>query len=257
MSLDFKLNDMVAIVTGGGKGIGKQIALAYARSGADVVVCGRHLEILEDTAKQIQLEGRRALPVRADVRKTSDIEEIVKITLDKFTKIDILVCNAGINRTGPTLDVSEEDWNDIINTNLKGAFFCCQEVGRHMIQRKKGKIIIISSIMGDWGLGYNAPYCASKGGLVLMTKALALEWASYGINVNSIGPGYVRTDQVQWSLEDPILGPKIESKMPMRVGELEDIEGTAVFLASRASDYINGRTIFVDGAQAVGWMGPE
>jgi NAD(P)-dependent dehydrogenase (short-subunit alcohol dehydrogenase family) len=257
MSLDFSLDSKVAIVTGGGKGIGKAIALAYARSGADVVVCGRHRETLEDTRQAIQAHGHKALAIPADVSKIPDIKNVVSQTLSEFGAVDILVNNAGVNRTGPSLDVTEETWNFIIDTNLKGVFFFCQEVGRHMIERRKGKIINISSIMGDWGLGFNVPYCSSKGGLTLLTKALALEWAPYGIHVNAIGPGYVRTDQVEWSLRDPVLGPRIQAKMPMRVGDVEDIEGAAVFLASDASNYISGRTLFVDGAQAVGWMGPE
>jgi 2-deoxy-D-gluconate 3-dehydrogenase len=257
VSLDFNLTDKVAIVTGSGKGIGKQIAIAYAKSGADLVVCGRHLETLEKTAMEIRRIGRNALVVKTDVRKISEIKELVQKSLDFYKQIDILVNNAGLNQTRATLEVTEEIWDRIINTNLKGAFFCCQEVGRHMLKQNRGKIINISSIMGDWGLGFNVPYCSSKGGLTLLTKALALEWAPQGINVNAIGPGYVLTDQVSWSLEDPELGPKIRAKMPMRVGTLEDIEGAAVFLGSEASDYINGRTIFVDGAQAVGWMGPE
>ncbi|HZQ05786.1 MAG TPA: glucose 1-dehydrogenase [Anaerolineae bacterium] len=257
MSLDFSLNGKVAIVTGGGKGIGRGIAVAYARCGADVVVCGRHPETLEDAQRQVQALGRKAVAIPADVGKVADIKRVVAQTLDVFGVIDILVNNAGVNRTGPTLEVTEETWEWILNTNLKGTFFFCQEVGRHMVERRKGKIINIGSIMGDWGLGFNVPYCSSKGGMNLLTKALALEWAPFGIHVNEIGPGYIRTDQVNWSLQDPQLGPRIHAKMPMRVGEVEDVEGAAVFLASDASNYISGRTLYVDGAQAVGWMGPE
>lgn len=257
MSLDFSLNGKVALVTGGGKGIGKAIAVAYAKCGADVVVSGRHMETLEETRREIETQGRVGLALVADVGKVADIKRVVAHSLEQFGVIDILVNNAGVNRTGPTLEVTEETWDWIINTNLKGTFFCCQEVGRHMVERRKGKIINISSIMGDWGLGFNIPYCSSKGGMNLLTKALALEWAPLGINVNAIGPGYIRTDQVNWSLQDPVLGPRIQGKMPMNVGEVEDIEGAAVFLASEASNYVNGRTLYVDGAQAVGWMGPE
>lgn len=257
MSLDFSLTEKVAIVTGGGKGIGRAIAVAYARSGADVVVCGRHPDMLEETRQAIEAQGRKGLAIAADVGKVADIKLVVARTLTEFGTVDILVNNAGVNRTSPTLEVTEETWDWIIDTNLKGAFFCCQEVGRHMLERRKGKIILISSIMGDWGLGSNVPYCSSKGGMTLLTKALALEWAPFGIQVNAIGPGYIRTDQVDWLLRDPVLGPRIQAKMPMRIGEVEDIEGAAVFLASPASNYISGRTLFVDGAQAVGWMGPE
>lgn len=257
MSLDFSLNGKVALVTGGGKGIGKAIAIAYARCGADVIVCGRHSDTLEETRREIEAQGRKGLALEADVAKVADIKRVVARSLAEFGAIDILVNNAGVNRTGPTLEVTEETWDWIINTNLKGTFFCCQEVGRQMVERRKGKIINISSIMGDWGLGFNVPYCSSKGGMNLLTKALALEWAPLGINVNAIGPGYIRTDQVNWSLQDPTLGPRIQGKMPMYVGEVEDIEGAAVFLASAASNYVNGRTLYVDGAQAVGWMGPE
>jgi 2-deoxy-D-gluconate 3-dehydrogenase len=257
MSIDFSLEGKVAIVTGGGSGIGRHIAVTYARAGADVVVCGRRLSQLEDTVEEIRVEGRRGLAIQTDVRRPGEIAAMVRSALTEFGVIDILVCNAGINKTSPTLDVTEETWDAILDTNLKGVFFCCQEVGRHMLPRKSGKIIIISSIQGDWGQGFNVAYCASKGGVNMLTRALALEWAPHGINVNALGPGYVKTEMVKWSLEDPIKGPKIRGKMPMRVGEVEDMEGTAVFLASEASDYVNGRVIYVDGAQAVGWMGPE
>lgn len=258
MSINFNLNDKIAIITGGGKGIGKQIALAFARSGANVVVCGRNTEALDKTVEAIKELKRCGLGIKTDIQKVSDINSAVEQTINEFGHIDILVNNAGVNRTGPTLEVTEETWDMILDTNLKGMFFFCQAVGSYMIKQKRGKIINIGSIISKIGLGYNVPYSASKGGVHLLTKALALEWAKYNIQVNAIGPGYVLTDQVRWLFEKKDFADKIISKQPTgRAATVEDIEGAAVFLASEASDYINGEMIFVDGASAAGWMGPE
>jgi NAD(P)-dependent dehydrogenase (short-subunit alcohol dehydrogenase family) len=254
----FDLTGCVAIVTGGGKGIGAEAARVLAAAGADVVVGGRHPETLEIVAANIRTLGRRALSIPTDMRSVADVRSLVSQTLHAFGRIDVLVNNAGVNRTGPTLEVTEETWDSILDTNVKGMFFACQAVGPAMITARRGKIINIGSIISAIGLGYNIPYAASKGAVLQLTRSLALEWASHNIQVNAIGPGYVMTDQVRWLFENPEFARKILAKQPSgRIGEVQDLDGAILFLASAASDYLNGQMIFVDGASATGWMGPE
>jgi NAD(P)-dependent dehydrogenase (short-subunit alcohol dehydrogenase family) len=254
----FDLTGCVAIVTGGGKGIGAEAARVLAAAGADVVVGGRHRETLETVAANIRMLGRRALSIPTDMRSVEDVRSLVSQTLHAFGRIDVLVNNAGVNRTGPTLEVTEETWDSILDTNVKGMFFACQAVGPAMIAARRGKIINIGSIISAIGLGYNIPYAASKGAVLQLTRSLALEWASHNIQVNAIGPGYVMTDQVRWLFENPEFARKILAKQPSgRIGEVQDLDGAILFLASAASNYLNGQMIFVDGASATGWMGPE
>ena len=254
----FQLTNCVAIVTGGGKGIGAQAARVLAAAGADVVVGGRHPETLEAVAADVRTLGRRALSIPADMRRVADVRTLVSHTLDTFGRVDVLVNNAGVNRTGPTLEVSEETWDSILDTNVKGMFFACQAVGQAMIPARRGKIINIGSIISAIGLGYNVPYAASKGAVLQLTRSLALEWASHNIQVNAIGPGYIMTDQVRWLFENPDFARKILAKHPGgRVGEVQDLDGAILFLSSAASDHVNGQMLFVDGASAAGWMGPE
>jgi NAD(P)-dependent dehydrogenase (short-subunit alcohol dehydrogenase family) len=254
----FDLADCVAIVTGGGKGIGTRIAQVLAGARADVVVAGRHQETLDAVAASIRAQGGRALPIRTDVQRVAEVRALVARTLEEFGRIDILVNNAGVNRTGPALEVTEETWDWIQDTNVKGMFFACQAVGLHMMARRRGKIINIGSIISSIGLGFNVPYAASKGAVWQLTRSLALEWAPYNIQVNAVGPGYILTDQVRWLFEQPESAERILRKQPSgRAGEVTDLDGIVLFLASAASDYVNGQMIFVDGASAVGWMGPE
>ena len=254
----FDLTGRVAIVTGGGKGIGAQAALVLAAAGADIVVGGRHPETLEAVAANIRKLERRALAIPTDVRRVTDVRALVSQTLDTFGRIDVLINNSGVNRTGPTLEVTEETWDSILDTNVKGMFFACQAVGPTMIAARRGKIINVGSIISAIGLGFNVPYAASKGAVLQLTRSLALEWAPHNIQVNAIGPGYVMTDQVRWLFKDPEFARKIVAKQPSgRVGEVQDLDGAILFLASKASDYVNGQMIFVDGASATGWLGPE
>lgn len=254
----FNFAGKTALITGAGKGIGREIALSFARSGADVVVAGRHRDTLEATCARVKKYGVKSLTVVTDIRRVSDVRALFERAVHVFGGVDILVNNAGVNQTGPTLDVTEETWDRIIDTNVKGMFFACQAAGHLMIPRRYGKIINIGSIISNIGLGLNVPYASSKGAVLQLTKSLGLEWARHGINVNAIGPGYVLTDQVRWLFEDENLKTRILDKQPTgSVGREEDIAQCALFLASDVSSYINGAMIYVDGASAAGWRGPE
>ena len=246
----FSLKEKVAIVTGAGTGIGKGIATAMAESGARVVLAGRTRSRLEETARDIGDSGGEALVVEADVSDRDGREALVTTALDTWQQIDILVNNAGVNVRTPPEDYREEDWDRVLDTNLKGTFFLTQLVARHMIERKYGKIIHISSLSAITGIPLIPAYTAAKGGLASMTYQLAIDWARYNINVNSICPGYIRTPLTR-PVEESERGTYILNRVPAgRWGEPEDIAGTAVFLASPASDFLTGQLIVVDG----GWM---
>ena len=246
----FSLKEKVAIVTGAGTGIGKGIATAMAESGARIVLAGRTRSRLEETARDIGDSGGEALVVEADVADRDGREALVTTALDTWQQIDILVNNAGVNVRTPPEDYREEDWDRVLDTNLKGTFFLTQLVARHMIERKYGKIIHISSLSAITGIPLIPAYTAAKGGLASMTYQLAIDWARYNINVNSICPGYIRTPLTR-PVEESERGTYILNRVPAgRWGEPEDIAGTAVFLASPASDFLTGQLIVVDG----GWM---
>jgi len=244
----------VALVTGGGRGIGRAIALALAHAGADVAISGRTLSQLQDTATEIHGLGRKSLTVVADISKLQDIENMVSTTAKEFGKIDILVNNAGINKRVPSVEVTEELWDSILDTNLKGTFFCCQAVGKLMLKQRKGKIINICSLTSQIGMETIAPYEASKTGVLGLTRSLAAEWSKHGINVNAIGPGYHETDLTRPLLENKAWLDRLMPRIPIgRVGTTEDLMGAAVFLASDASDYVSGEIIYVDGGFLSGW----
>ncbi|HWP49381.1 MAG TPA: glucose 1-dehydrogenase [Candidatus Limnocylindrales bacterium] len=250
----FDLNGRVALVTGGGRGIGRAIALALAHAGADVAISGRTTSQLQETAEDISKLGRKSLAVTADVSKLQDIENMVHTVVSEFGRLDILVNNAGINKRVPSLEVTEELWDSIVDTNLKGTFFCCQAAGRIMLKQGKGKIINICSLTSQIGMTTIAPYGATKSGVLGLTRSLAAEWARYGINVNAIGPGYHETDLTRPLLENKAWLEKLMPRIPIgRVGTTEDLMGAAVFLASDASNYVSGEIIYVDGGFLSGW----
>jgi 2-deoxy-D-gluconate 3-dehydrogenase len=248
----------VAVVTGAGKGIGRRVAVAFATAGAHVVLAGRHRETLEAAAAECAGHEGRALVVPTDLQSAAEAAALVEGAVAELGAIDILVNNAGVNRTGPSLEVTEQTWDWILDTNLKGMFFACQAAGAAMIARGHGKIVNVGSIISRIGLGSNVPYASSKGAVLQLTRSLALEWGRHGVNVNGVGPGYVLTDQVRWLFEKPDLRDRIMAKQPMGAlpGE-DDIAWTVLFLASDAARFINGEMIYVDGASAAGWMGPE
>ena len=247
---DFGLTGRIAIVTGASKGLGYGVALAMANAGADVVVTSRELERVRPVAGRVRAMGRQALPLELEVRSVESIEAMVEATLDHFGRIDILVNNAGINIAEPALEVSEEHWDRLMDINLKGLFFCAQKVGEVMVRQGQGKIINIGSQMGFVGGRLRAAYCASKGGVVQLTKVLAIEWAEHGVNVNGVAPTFLRTPFTAHMFEDRAFYEEVVANIPLgRVGEVEDVLGAVVFMASSASDLITGTTLLVDG----GW----
>jgi len=250
----FSLEGKVGIVTGGGTGIGRGIALEFARAGADVVLCGRTLATLESVAEEVKVLGRRALAIPIDVSVKEQVQNMVKQTIDEFGKIDILVNNAGVGKKCLIVDMPEEDWDTVIDINLKGVFLCIQAVARHMMERKYGKIINISSVAG-----LRAPneelssYCAAKAGVELLTKSACLELAPHGINVNSIAPGNVETPiyrrrSTPEQIERWLAGGR--SAPIGRIADPQEIANVALFLASDASSFICGECIAVDGGRS-------
>ncbi len=252
----FDLTGKVAIVTGARRGIGRGIALALAESGADVVVSDISLEDCQKVVEEIESQGGKGLAVKCDVTQKSEVEEMVKKTVEEFGKVDILVNNAGILGFKPFLEITEEGWNKVLDVNLKGQFLCAQAAAKEMVKNKWGRIINITSIAsGQVGIGYPliAHYCASKGGITAMTEALALELSPQGINVNAIGPGVIETEMTKDMLADGKTKQGMLARLPKgRVGQPEDIGAAAVFLASDEADYVTGATLFVDGGYLAG-----
>jgi NAD(P)-dependent dehydrogenase (short-subunit alcohol dehydrogenase family) len=246
----FNLAGKVALVTGSGRGLGKAMALALGEAGADVVVTSRTQQEIEDTAREIEKRGRETLIVQSDITNPKEVDHLIRQTIDRFGKIDILVNNAGVAIVKAFQEMSLEEWEKTFRTNLTSLFLCCQAVGPYMIQQRRGKIINITSIDGAAGKSGFAAYCASKGGVIQFTKALAVEWAKFNIQVNAIGPGVFYTRPMAVVLDDEKLGPIRRKKIPIgREGRPEELGPLVVYLASSASDFMTGETIFIDGGE--------
>ncbi|MCG6881006.1 MAG: SDR family oxidoreductase [Deltaproteobacteria bacterium] len=246
----FSLAGKNAVLVGAGRGIGYTLALGLAQAGADVVVASRTITELEDLAGRIRHMGRRCLPHPVDVQKLNSIEALQKAAETELGPVDILVNNAGGNVNQSALEVTEESWDLILNTNLKGLFFCSQTFGRQMLNRGRGKIINISSTFGLVGFKNRASYASSKGGVTQLTKVLAIEWSKSGVCVNAIAPTAVHTPMNEKLFSDPEWRKDVLSRIPIgRFCEPVDLVGPMVFLASSASDMVTGITLPVDG----GW----
>lgn len=246
----FPLPGKVAIVTGGRRGIGEAIALALAEAGADIAICDRVVEggELEAVAEEVQQLGRRSLAVRADITNKADVDSMVQRVVDEFGAIDILVNSAAMNIRAPLLELREDGWDRVINTDLKGYYLCSQAVGKRMVEQKRGSIINIASTAAIKAAAEMGAYCIAKAGVVMLTRVLALELAQYNIRVNAIAPYMVKTKFSQPLWGDPETLKQLESEIPLgRLAEPGDIIGSALFLASDASSYITGHTIIVDG----------
>ncbi|MBC7932960.1 MAG: glucose 1-dehydrogenase [Rubrivivax sp.] len=233
---------------GGTSGIGRAIAHGLAVAGADVVPTSRRAEQVEAAAREIEERGRRSLRVVSDVSDRASMERVLEACVKEFGKVDILVNSAGRTKRAPTLDFSEEDWNDIIETNLTGTLRACQVFGRHMLEREYGRIINIASLSTFVALFEVAAYSASKAAVASLTKTLAVEWASRGVNVNAIAPGVFRTALNEKLLDETERGREFLLRTPMkRFGRVEELAGAAVFLASDAASFVTGEVLVVDG----------
>lgn len=250
MSLpDLSLPGKVAIVTGASRGIGRAIALTFAEAGAEVVVCSRVLEGgLEDTAKEISRLGRRSVAIPCDVTQKAAVDNLVRRTVDKFGAIDILVNNAGTVILGAVVEHREEDWDKVMDTNLKSYYLCSRAVGKIMMAQKRGNIINTASVRGVKAATGRVSYNVSKAGVIMLTRVLALELASHNVRVNAIAPGWIKTKLTEFLWSNPEASQQIEASIPLgRWGALSEIANVALFLASEASSYITGHTLVVDG----------
>jgi gluconate 5-dehydrogenase len=249
----FDLTGQIAIVTGTSRGLGQYFARALAKSGADLVLTSRHRESLESFEAEITALGRKSISLELDVRDQKSIERMVADAREAFGHIDILVNNAGCNVRKPALEVTWDDWNLILDTNLRGSFFVAQGVARHMIPRHYGRIINVGSVTSVAGYAGLGPYGASRGGIRQLTMSLADDWGKFGITVNCLAPGWFRTEQNKIMYEDKEWVDYITERIPMkRPGQPNDLDGAIVFLASESSRYVTGQTILVDGGISTG-----
>jgi NAD(P)-dependent dehydrogenase (short-subunit alcohol dehydrogenase family) len=247
----FRLDGRIALVTGAARGLGQTMATALAQAGADVALVGRSFDAVDQTAKAIaHATGRRAKAFAADVTSVAEVARMVEEVEAEFGQIDILINNAGVNKRGLVQDLTEADWDLVVDTNLKGPFLCSRAIGPGMVSRGWGRVIHIGSTLSAVALPGRTPYAASKAGVVNLSRVLALEWAGTGVTSNTICPGAFFTEMNKALTEDPVKFKEFVSIIPMgRLGELPELTGAVVFLASNASSYVTGSSLFVDG----GW----
>ncbi len=244
------LKDRVAFVTGGARGIGREIALLFAKEGADLAICDVNAEILSATQKDIEALGRSVVTGVVDVTKADQAEGFVQKTLDKFKKIDILVNNAGITKDSLLVRMSESDWDSVLAVNLKGAFNCTKAVSKIMMKQRDGRIVNMASIIGIMGNAGQANYAASKGGLIAFTKTVAKELASRNVRANAIAPGFIQTDMTA-KLSDEVKSEMLKFVPLKKLGTVQDVANLALFLVSDDSSYITGQVIQVDGGMVM------
>lgn len=249
----FDLEGKVALVTGASRGLGQGFARALAAAGGDLILTARKSEDCEPLADELRQSGRRVACLSLDVREEASIRRMGEAAHAAFGKIDVLVNNAGCNVRKAALDVNWDDWNAVLDTNLRGTFFVAQAVARHMIGRRYGRIINIGSLTTLFGYAGIAPYCASRGGVKQLTMSLADEWGRHGITVNCLAPGWFHTEQTRVLYEDAQWVEYLRDRIPLgRPGKPADLEGALVFLASDASEYVTGQTLLVDGGMSTG-----
>ena len=249
----FDLTGRVALVTGTSRGLGQYFARALARAGADLALTSRRRETLREFEQEVRAVGRKAVSFELDVRDEASIRAMAEAVEAEFGKIDILVNNAGCNIRNPALDVSWDDWNTVLDTNLRGSFFVAQAIARGMIARGYGRIVNIGSVTSVFGYAGLAPYGASRGGIRQLTMSLASDWGPHGVTVNCLAPGWFKTDQNRVMYEDQGWVDYLKERIPVnRVGAPNDLDGAIVFLASEASRYMTGQTLLIDGGVSVG-----
>ncbi|MBF0532148.1 MAG: 3-oxoacyl-[acyl-carrier-protein] reductase [Candidatus Omnitrophica bacterium] len=245
-----KLKDQVALITGSARGIGREIALTFAQAGAKVVISDINAESAAKTAEEFRQQGFEALSFGCDVTKAESVEEMVNNVLDKWKSIDILVNNAGITRDNLILRMTENEWDAVLSTNLKGAFICTKVVSKPMLKARKGKMINIASIIGVMGNAGQANYAASKGGVIAFTKSVAKEFASRNITANAVAPGFIQSDMTDKLSEKA--KEEIFKQIPLgKLGSPKDVANVCLFLASAEADYITGQVILIDGGMGI------
>ncbi|MBL7212060.1 MAG: 3-oxoacyl-ACP reductase FabG [Desulfobacteraceae bacterium] len=251
MGIEISLDGKAAVVTGAGRGIGKSVALTLADAGADVVLAARTTSQLEETAEEIRARGGKALPIRTNVTDKNSVEKLMAGSLDTFGGLHILVNNAATMAPKPLLDQSEDEWDRVMAVNLKSVFLCTQAAGRHMVQQRYGKIVNMASTGGEAAGPMNASYHASKAGIILFTKSVALEWIRYNININAVGPGFVDTDLVDQFIQKGTRENSLKGIPIRRFAEPQEIANLVLFLASDLSSYMVGEHVIIDGGMTV------
>ena len=249
----FDLTGKTAIVTGASRGLGQYLGRALAKAGADLIITSRKRADLTSFQEEVEALGRKALPLELDLRVEASIKQFAGDALSAVEKVDVLVNNAGLNVRKPAVDITWDDWNLVLDTNLRGSFFVAQAFAPHMIERRYGRIVNIGSVTSVFGYAGIGPYCASRGGIKQLTMSLADEWGVHGITVNCLAPGWFKTEQNAVLYENEKWVEYLKDRIPLkRPGQPNDLNGAIVFLASDASEYITGQTLLVDGGITTG-----